>query len=85
MMNNLANSFGAMPMFGLSLGLFTLGTILFFALIVCVTILKGYALWTAAKRDEVGWFIALLIINTFGILELIYLYFVVGKWKNHKH
>ena len=43
-------------------------------------VLKGYALWHAARRSEMWWFIALLIINTFGILELIYLYFIVGKW-----
>ncbi len=85
MINNFANSFGSMPMFGLGVGLFTLGTLLFFVLMACLVILKGYALWNAAKRDEVGWFIVLLVINTFGILELIYLYFVVGKWKKHKH
>jgi NADH:ubiquinone oxidoreductase subunit 6 (subunit J) len=52
------------------------------AVIIAIVIvaLKGYALWNAAKRDEKWWFIILLIINTLGILELIYLYFVVGKW-----
>jgi len=34
---------------------------------------KGLALWHAARREEKGWFIALLIINTVGILEIIYL------------
>ncbi len=38
--------------------------------------LKGYALWTAAKRGEKWWFIALLIINTMGIFELLYLLFI---------
>jgi methionyl-tRNA synthetase len=72
-------------MFGLGIGLFTIGAVLFFMLIICLAVLKGYALWNSAKRDEVGWFIVLLVINTFGILELIYLYFVVGKWKNRKN
>ena len=37
---------------------------------------KGLALWHAARRGEPWWFIALLIINTLGILEIIYLFFV---------
>jgi ABC-type nickel/cobalt efflux system permease component RcnA len=41
--------------------------------------LKGYALWNAAKRNEMWWFIALLVINTLGILELIYIIFVLKK------
>lgn len=38
---------------------------------------KGLALWHASKRDEKWWFIALLFINTIGILEMCYLLFVV--------
>ncbi len=38
---------------------------------------KGLALWHASKRDEQWWFIALLVINTVGILEMCYLLFVV--------
>ena len=36
---------------------------------------KGMALWHAVKSGEKIWFIALLIINTAGILEILYLYF----------
>lgn len=36
-------------------------------------ILKGFALWHAARGSQKGWFIALLAINTLGILEIIYL------------
>ena len=39
---------------------------------------KGLALWRAAKLNHTGWFIAILLINTAGILEIIYLY-TVGK------
>lgn len=35
---------------------------------------KGLALWHSARRGEPAWFIALLIINTVGILELVYLF-----------
>ncbi len=34
---------------------------------------KGLALWRASKDNQRYWFIALLIINTVGILEIIYL------------
>lgn len=35
---------------------------------------KGAALWRAARREQKQWFIALLIINTLGILEILYLF-----------
>lgn len=35
---------------------------------------KGLALWRAAKQDQKFWFVALLIINTVGILEIFYLF-----------
>lgn len=65
--------------FGLGFGLFALGSILMIVLAIISIFLKGYALWTAVKRDEKGWFIALLIVNTLGILELVYLYGIAGK------
>lgn len=36
-------------------------------------ILKLIAMWKSAKRDQLGWFIALGIINSIGILPIIYL------------
>ena len=36
---------------------------------------KGLALWRSAKRGDRIWFIVLLLINTLGILEIIYLLF----------
>lgn len=41
---------------------------------------KGWALWRAAKNDSKVWFIVLLILNTLGILEILYI-FVFGKQK----
>ncbi|EKD86931.1 MAG: hypothetical protein ACD_37C00097G0002 [uncultured bacterium] len=35
---------------------------------------KTLALWRASKGDQRYWFIALLLLNTFGLLELIYLF-----------
>jgi len=40
---------------------------------------KGYALWTAVKKNHRKWFIALVIINTFGILDIIYLFWIAKK------
>ncbi len=36
-------------------------------------ILKGFALWRAGRNNHGGWFVALLILNTLGVLEVIYL------------
>ncbi len=36
---------------------------------------KGLALWRSAKKGDRAWFIVLLLINTLGILEIIYLFF----------
>lgn len=35
---------------------------------------KGWALWIAARKGEMWWFLAILIINTAGILEIVYLF-----------
>ena len=44
---------------------------------------KGLALWRAAQKKDSIWFIALLIINTLGILEILYIY-VFSKWDSKK-
>lgn len=41
---------------------------------------KGLALWHSAQRGQYWWFVILLVVNTLGILELIYL-FGVAKLK----
>jgi hypothetical protein len=41
---------------------------------------KGLALWHSAQRGQPWWFFFLLIVNTAGILEIIYL-FAVAKLK----
>lgn len=37
---------------------------------------KGLSLWHAARRGQYWWFAILLVVNTAGILEIIYLFFV---------
>ncbi len=45
----------------------------FFFAVVWTFIWKGLALWKAAGLRQKGWFIAILLLNTLGILEIIYL------------
>ncbi|MCL4389766.1 MAG: DUF5652 family protein [Patescibacteria group bacterium] len=40
---------------------------------------KGIGLWHAAGNKQKGWFIAILIINSLGILPIIYLQFFQKK------
>jgi len=40
---------------------------------------KGRSLWIAAKKDSKYWFVALLVINTMGILEILYIYLFSKK------
>jgi phosphoglycerol transferase MdoB-like AlkP superfamily enzyme len=35
---------------------------------------KGLALWKSARRGKNWWFIILLIVNTLGLLEILYLF-----------
>jgi hypothetical protein len=37
---------------------------------------KGMALWKAARATDKVWFVVLLLVNTLGILEIIYIYLV---------
>jgi len=57
---------------------FTLGFMSIFIPLVLVVVfwtvaLKGYSLWYAARAGQKKWFIVLLVVNTLGILEIIYL------------
>jgi len=58
-----------------------LAVVVFVALLVWALVWKGMALWKSAKLSHRGWFIAILILQTFGILEIIYLYVFSNKRK----
>ena len=45
-------------------------------LMVWSIIWKGLALWKAAKNNDNIWYILMLVLNTSGILEIIYYYFI---------
>ena len=50
--------------------------ILFTILIAWTFVWKGLALWKSAKNESRVWFVILLVVNTFGILEIIYYFFL---------
>jgi hypothetical protein len=52
------------------------------SILIYSTVLKGVALWKAARNGQKKWFIVLLIVNTMGILELLYIF--VFSEKNNK-
>lgn len=43
---------------------------------------KGVALWKSAREEKSGWFILFLLVNTLGILEIIYIFYFSKKKKN---
>lgn len=45
----------------------------FIFLTIWTTIIKAFALWYAAKNNQPFWFVAMLVLNTLGVLELVYL------------
>lgn len=54
--------------------LWGLGSLIFVVLIIWSVYWKGRALWKAARGGDRNWFIVLLIVNTVGILEILYIY-----------
>ena len=52
---------------------------LVYLLAIWTIVWKGTALWKAAKNNSLPWFIALLVINTMGILEIVYIFFFSKK------
>ena len=40
---------------------------------------KGYALWTAARNNHKKWFIAIIVLNTFAILDIFYIFYIAKR------
>jgi len=51
----------------------------FFFLYVWSLLWKGLALWRSANLKQRNWFVAILVLNTVGILEIVYLFFFATK------
>ena len=53
--------------------------LVFGVLIVWALVWKGIALWKAAKNESKTWYIVMLVCNTVGILEIIYIFYFSNK------
>ena len=64
-----------------------LGSMIFLGPLVAIGLIwtiywKYHAIWYAVKHEEKWWFLAFLVINTLGILEILYLYYFSKFHKN---
>jgi len=58
------------------------GAPLLLVVLVWILLWKGLGLWHACKRGHPWWFIIILIVNTVGILEIVYLFAILRlKWE----
>lgn len=56
-----------------------LSPLLLFVVLIWSIIWKGLALWRAAKLEQRNWFVVMLVVNTVGILEILYLFAFAKK------
>lgn len=54
--------------------------VLAFVIMIWTVAWKGFALWRSAQLSHKKWFVIILVLNTLGILDIIYLYFVAKKY-----
>lgn len=54
------------------------------AIVIWVMPWKGVALWKAARQNDRNWFIALLVINTLALLEILYIFNFSKRKKTEK-
>ncbi len=77
MSEQIFSNFALLTGIGIVMGTFV------FLLTVWSVFWKGFGLWIAAKENSKPWFIVILILNTAGILELIYIFLVSKKGKQY--
>ncbi|MEX2029205.1 MAG: DUF5652 family protein [Candidatus Paceibacterota bacterium] len=53
--------------------------ILFVVITIWTIIWKAYAVWLAVKHSHKKWFLALIILNTVGLLEIFYVFKIAKK------
>ena len=53
--------------------------ILILLLVIWSIVWKIYAAWIAAKNNHKKWFVAIIILNTVGILEIFYIFKIANK------
>lgn len=70
-MNAMPSDFGSVP------------PIVIGIVIVWMLVWKGFALWKSARLNQPVWFVLLLVINTMGILEILYIFVFSRLTFNH--
>jgi hypothetical protein len=50
-----------------------------YPLIIWELVWKGYGLWFSARNNQRNWFMAMLVVNSLGILPIVYLKFFQPK------
>ena len=64
---------GLADFFGISMGAFYF----ILALVGIWTLVwKGLAMWKSSKKNQMIWFVVFLVINTVGILEILYIFWL---------
>lgn len=53
--------------------------VLILFIVLWESVWKGIGLWKSAKKNHKGWFIAIFIFNTLGILPIVYIKFFQKK------
>ncbi|MDP4039211.1 MAG: DUF5652 family protein [Candidatus Pacearchaeota archaeon] len=64
----------ASELFAEALGYAGIPLWLIFIVILWTLFWKALALWKSARKNSPIWFIVLLVVNTLGILEILYIY-----------
>ena len=62
MLNSLGNS-----------QLANLNPFILFLILLWSLVWKGFALWKSARNNQKGWYVCLLVLNTLGIAEIVYI------------
>jgi len=52
---------------------------LFLPLLIWNIFWKGFALWKASQKRQLVWFVILLLVNSLGLLEIAYIFFL-NRW-----
>ncbi len=61
-------------------GITAIGVTTLLAIVVIWSLIwKGLALWKAARNGSKWWFVIILIVNTLGLLEILYYFFLDNK------
>ncbi len=64
-----------------SISVFGMPVFVIVPLVFWEIIWKGIGMWHAAKNGHKAWYIFILVLNTMGILPILYLYVFGGKKK----